>query len=297
MWFGHRDVPLDRDASARFLPWLIAFMVYLAALALAGASAVDNLAARWDTGLAGRITVQVPPPPADNGAQQAGSARAEAVVQALRRQPGVRDARVIPEARMQELLAPWLGEGVAQEGLPLPRLVAVTVDPRSPPPLSALQQAAQSVAPGAVVDDHQRTLGRVLESVRALQLLALLVVGLVVGAAVITVVFVTRTGLAVHQKVIELLHLIGAQDGYVAAQFERHAMRQGLVGGGIGLALALVTLVGLGQLIETQASAVIPDPRLRLWQWAVLLVLPPTAALVAMVTARLTVLRTLARLA
>ena len=57
-----REVPLDRDASVRFLPWLVAFMVYLAALALTAGMAMQKLVLRWDQGLAGRLTVQLPAP-------------------------------------------------------------------------------------------------------------------------------------------------------------------------------------------------------------------------------------------
>ena len=33
---GPLDLPLERDGSGRFLPWIVALMVYIAALALAG---------------------------------------------------------------------------------------------------------------------------------------------------------------------------------------------------------------------------------------------------------------------
>ena len=56
------DVPLARDASQRFLPWLVAFMVYLAVLAFLGALAVHKGIQRWDSGLAGHLTVEIPLP-------------------------------------------------------------------------------------------------------------------------------------------------------------------------------------------------------------------------------------------
>lgn len=291
---ARRDVPLDRDASARFLPWLIGFMVYLAALALAAAIAVSNLAERWDTGLSDQITVQVPPPAEADGAARA--ARVEAVLEVLRGSAGVRRAEPVAEARMRRLLEPWLGREAAGRDLPLPRLIAVVLEPGARPDLAALRGALQDAAAGTTLDDHQRTLGRLLDVAHSLQLLAMLVVALVAGAAVMTVIFVTRTGLAVHRQVIELLHLIGAEDGYVAAQFQRHALRLGLGGGVAGLALAAVTLLGLSRMFEAGEGAVLPELALAPLQWAALAATPLLAALVAMLTARVTVLRTLARL-
>ena len=68
-----------------------------------------------------------------------------------------------------------------------------------------------------------------------------------IGLATIgTVIFTTRTGLAVHQEAIEVLHLIGAQDSYIARQFATRALMLALRGGLIGLALAVPTLIAIG---------------------------------------------------
>jgi len=295
--FRRSDVPLEKDASARFLPWLIGFMVFLAALALTAANAVTNLADRWDTGLTGRMTVQVPPPPpgADDGVSM--DTRVQAVLDVLRSRAGVERAEPVSKARMDKLLRPWLGDSTEGADLPLPRLISVVVDPGAAVTAARLEEAISPAVPDAVVDDHEQALGRFLDVVWTVKMLALLVLGLVAGAAVITVIFVTRTGLAVHRQVIELLHLIGAHDSYVAAQFQRHAMRLGLLGGVIGLALALGTLLILSQLIGVPESAVVPEVDLHVWQWALLLLLPVITAGIATITARVTVLRTLARMA
>ena len=54
------DLPFERDQATRFLPWIVALMVFLGALALAAAIAIGSSIERWDNNLAGRITVQVP---------------------------------------------------------------------------------------------------------------------------------------------------------------------------------------------------------------------------------------------
>ena len=41
------DLPLDRDTTARFLPWIIGFMVYLAMIAATVALLVDPVTQRW----------------------------------------------------------------------------------------------------------------------------------------------------------------------------------------------------------------------------------------------------------
>jgi cell division transport system permease protein len=160
--FKRSDVPLEKDASSRYLPWLIGFMVFLAALALTAANAVTNLAERWDSGLTGQLTVQVPPPGPDaNGTDLA--SKVQTVLDVLRSQPGVERAEPVSEARMEELLRPWLGRNLEETDLPLPRLISVIVDRRANVRAESLQRAIAPAVPDAIVDDHQRALGRFLD--------------------------------------------------------------------------------------------------------------------------------------
>jgi cell division transport system permease protein len=245
----HRDIPLARDASARFLPWLVGFMVYLAALAVAGAFAMHKVAEGWNRDLTEELTVQVMPP--------------------------------------EEL-------GSELEELPLPQLIAVRFDDRETIDVEALQARLQEIAPGTLVDDHQQWLSRLLKFTGAIQALALLIVVVVITAAVLAVVFVTRTGLSIHRNVIEILHMMGARDLYIAQQFERHSMKLGLLGGLIGIVLAAPTLWLAGRALGTHEIALLPSIAFDPWDWAVIALMPVVAAAVAMVTARITVLRTLA---
>ncbi|MEQ8355388.1 MAG: FtsX-like permease family protein [Kiloniellaceae bacterium] len=289
---SRQPVPLDRDASGRYLPVLVAIMVYLAALALAGALSFNKLAERWDTGLAGALTVQVP---AESRASQDGP-ELNALVSALSATPGVLSVEPMELGEMTALLEPWLGDTVFAIDLPLPRLIAVTIDPGAGVDIEALRQKLQEVAPGSLLDDHQRWLARLLDLAQAIEIMAGVVVVLVVFAACIMVAFVTRMGLAAHDQAIEVLHLIGAQDSYVARQFQNHALSFGLRGGLLGLACAIPTLYLVRVLLQRIDSGLLPELSLRPYEWPLLVLLPVAAALITMVTARITVMRTLARM-
>ncbi len=295
MLVRQRDLPLERDGSVRFLPWLIAFMVYLAALAMTAGIAMQKLVQRWDQGLAGRLTVQLPPPDSGVDAEDR-AASLERVMEMLNKTPGVASARILEKEEIAALLEPWLGEGATEQDLPLPSLITVTLDGETAPEIAALTARLSRAVPGVVVDDHQRWLGNLIDFARTIETLAILIVLAVGGAAVLTVVFVTRAGLAIHRGVIDLLHLIGAQDSYIARQFQSHALRLGLQGGSIGLVLALATVLLISYLLERSDTALLPDLSLTPLEWLLLALLPLATALVAMVTARFTVLHNLSRL-
>ena len=59
MFSRRSDLLLDKDSLNRFLPWLIAFMVFLVILAMAGMLVLNATAARWDKGISGTLTVQI----------------------------------------------------------------------------------------------------------------------------------------------------------------------------------------------------------------------------------------------
>ncbi|HKW52403.1 MAG TPA: cell division protein [Stellaceae bacterium] len=292
------DIPLHRDGSGRFLPWLIALMVYLAGLALAGTLVLNGALQRWDRSVAGTLTVQLPPAPSDPGKGDGGLA---AALQLLRITPGVVSAEPLSSEAISRLVEPWLGNALSAEELALPRLVDLRIDFDQPPDLAVLKTRLAAAAPGAVLDDHRPLFDRLALLMLSIEVTTLAILALIGATAVLTVVFTTRTGLAVHHAVIEVLHLIGAQDGYIAGQFERQALGLGLRGGFLGLALTVVTLYAIA---HPAAAAAVLGQRVRLlpafeilpWHWLLLALLPFAAALIAMVTARITVLRALARM-
>lgn len=287
------DLPLRRDASGRFLPWLIGFMVYLAALAAAGSMAVDGALARWQLDLAGSMTVQIVPP-ADATPEER-QARRDRAIEILGRTPGISRAQALGEEALQALLQPWLGEDAALSDLPLPDLVAVELQRGAALDVEAMRRELAEAVPGATLDDHRRWIDDLAALAGTAHLVALLVVGLVGLAAVVTIVFVTRTGLAIHGRVIEVVHLIGARDAYIAGQFQRHALWLGLLGGVLGVGFAIGTIIGFDALLHRLGTPLLPRLAFGRPQWAVLAVLPLVAAAIAMLTARITVLRSLGR--
>ena len=139
-------------------------------------------------------------------------------------------------------------------------------------------------------------LDRLLDLAGAIEAIAFAVLGLIGLAAVATVVFATRTGLAIHHDVIELLHLIGARDNYVARHFQLHALWIGLKGGIGGVVLAVATLLTLGTLAAKLEAGLLPPLALSPWQWTALAGVAVITAVISLITARVTVLRTIGRM-
>jgi cell division transport system permease protein len=279
-----RDLPLAGDPSARFLPWAAGAMVFLAALALADALLARDVAARWQADLAGTLTVEI-------AAQGAGppEARADEALALLRRTAGIAEAVLVPRARLERLVEPWLGAGAHVAELPLPLLIEVRLAPEARLDLGQLGERLAQEVPGARLDDHALWLAGVAAVVRAVEAVALAVVVLVAALSAAAVGFAVRTGLAIHHDVVEVLHLIGARDSYIARQFARHAFFAALKGGVIGLAAAVGVIAALAGGRDALGPLPLPEARLGLFAWTAVAAVPIAAGGVALLAALATV--------
>ncbi len=285
------DLQLQRDPAARFLPWVIAVMVFLGCLSLAGALALDATIAGWHRGIGDRLTAEI----ADQAGQPM-APRVEAALRVLRATPGIASATPLDRKAVEALLAPWLGAENLTADLPLPALIDLVLTPGAGVDARALSARLGAAVPGAGIDDPQPWLARLVRLAHLLQSLGFGIVGLIGLATIAMVVFATRAGLATHRDVIEVLHLIGARDGYIARQFQIHVLTLALQGGIAGLIVAGAVLYILGQSAGSLEAALLPPLRLDETAYAWLAVLPFAAALLATLTARITVLGNLRRM-
>lgn len=283
------DLPFEADQSTRFLPWIVALMVFLGALMFAGALVISDTMDSWDNRLTGRMTVQIPH-------ESATDKTTETLVTMLVATPGVTAARPIPASEARALLIPWLGEEVVNSDLPVPALIDVELAADARLDSNLLGARLSQSVPGTTVDDHRVWLSALINLGWTVEILAFVILGLIASAAVVAVVFTTRSGLAVHAAIIELLHQMGAQDSYIAGQFQIQAMKLSLRGGIAGAAAAAIVLLIFAWVGRGIDAAFLPPVTLAIAEWIALLIVPAGAVAIAMLTARLTVLRALARM-
>ena len=286
------DLPFEHDDSSRYLPWLTAFMVFLASLTLAGVFALSDLANTWDKGLSETLTVQLPA----GEDERTDERRAAAAIKILEAAEGVEEVTLLPPRQVRDLLKPWLGAAADASRLPLPQIIDVEIDRDSIPALATLTEQLRRAVPGAAVDDHGAWMSGFLRALRSAEAIGVLIFLLVGVATVGTIVFTTRAGLGVHREVIEVMHLTGAHDRYIAAQFAVRSMMLGLRGAAMGISSAAMVLIALGVLVEFQGFGVLPGVDLSLGAWIAVVLLLPATGLLAWLTARITVLRSLARM-
>ncbi|HEY1961614.1 MAG TPA: hypothetical protein VGG69_04275 [Rhizomicrobium sp.] len=286
---------MPRDKGAGSLDVVIAVMACLAALALGASLIAERAAVSWNTGLAGRITVQILPPEKSSMplVQQV-----KAALSVLRDTPGIAHAAQLSDQETVELVRPWLGADALVSELPLPRLIDATIAPGTPVDLESIRQRLKAAAPDSVLDDHTRWLSRLRAVAQGIIWSAYGVLALIALATASTVSFATRAGLEAHHDIVELLHQMGAKAGFIARAFEWHYFLAALIAGAIGAALAAAFYVASSGLEFAGIEAVpfLPPLGLHLSELGWLTTVPVAASWIALITARLSVLAALRRI-
>ncbi len=286
---GNAIMPSDRGAAP--LDFVIAVMAFLAALALGASLIADRITESWSEGLAGKLTVQVLPPNEGN-ARQMVARETGAAVNVLRATPGIAYASALTDAQIDALVAPWIGQNGFVTDIPMPRLIDASVAPGAKLDVAALAARLKQAAPHATLDDHRSWIARLSAISDTVRYSAYGILLLIAGATAAAVSFATRAGLEAHHEMVALLHQMGARAGFIARTVERHYLVSALVAALLGTLFAALFFLGAGGLERFGVEAVPFLPPLSLgWTeipW--LLLVPAATALIAWVTARISVL-------
>lgn len=292
------DTPLvpRNSISGRALVAVVAIMTFLASLTTGAVVLVAQAASEWQSDVAREITIQVLPAPGRD--LDATVDKAAALARAF---AGVGDVRIYSKEESSKLLEPWLGSGLSLDELPVPRLIVVKIAAGASPDIPQLRRLLANQAPGATLDDHRGWIDRMRAMAGTAVTAGVAILLLMFAATVLSVTFATRGAMATNKTVIEVLHFVGAKNGFIAGNFQRHFLLLGLQGGAIGggAAIALFALASLvsgwftGTAGGDQTAALFGSFSIGITGYVAVLLQVVLIAAVTAVTSRHTVNRTL----
>ncbi|MBV1832813.1 cell division protein FtsX [Novacetimonas pomaceti] len=281
LWSGTRrrdGLALRQAIPDRLLPFLVGAMAFLAALALAGGIGAHALSIRWTRGAGAVITVQVPQPddpaaPAGTtpmgtppasaipgsppGTSPATATRIQQAMSILSAMAGPAAVHRLSDGELRALLAPWIEQG-SDLVLPMPAVIEVHAHDARPLP-DDVTKALETQVPGIVMEHDSIWSDRLAALANSLQTCALLAICIVVAVSAIVIMAATRAGVQARRRAIELIHSLGATDGYIAGRFAWRVAALALAGGACGSVLAMPVLVMLSLLAAPFSGADMPD--------------------------------------
>lgn len=278
---------LPEDSSRESaLFFVVAALCFLAVLAALTAKATYGAATSWTSQVEGEITVQLV-----DADRRAGDEALDIVSDI----PGISDAGVMSTEEMKVQLREALNVAELPSAvLPLPVVIRADGGERASElsveisdKLIAAGFDAEVAAASDWVGDARRALG--VLRIAALSAVVLLTL---IGLAVIA--FATHAALLAQRATVNVLHLSGATDRFVANLFERRFWLLGLRSGAIGAIAALGTTAFMIFAIgSSQRIGFLPQLSLDLSDILILLLTPVVAGFAARFAARSTVMHTL----
>lgn len=293
-----KEIPLDDEETSFFMYVLSSIYTYLFVIVLAIVMAVNSMADNWEKDIMGALTVQIIPVEDENKHidQEKTLEQQNKVLQFMENVSGVKSVRVLSSEDIEKLMTPWLGNKVDISELPIPALLDVGLKDDGSINYDEVTRGLKQITPNASIDNHRLWLNRLLKFASSLKHTALLVLLMVAGICALSIYYSTRTSLWINRESLEILHVVGAPDKYIAKQYALNYAKIGFFSGIIGLMAAVPCIILVGKYGISTGSGLISGARLSVLAWAIIMITPLISCAYSMVTSYLTVRKSLEKM-
>ncbi len=288
----HTELPLKEDRANFFLQISTAISVFLFSIALAAYFMISSVICSWNSHIIDGLTVQIMPQEEGQSAEEE-VLRIGKVVHFFENLPAVTKVIEINEKQIKRLVSPWLGTNTDIDSLPMPKLLDVRLKNGKTFNFEKTAQELHEIAPYATIDNHGLWLKKLIKSASSLKTLSVFVLLLILIASVFSIIYAVQTSLKVHGEIIEILHIMGATDDYIAKQYALRGLIVGFTASLIGMLLSLICLYVISYLSSGLETGLLGSANLAVVDWFVLASVPLFAAILAMITSYCCVKHTL----
>ena len=288
----HSELPLKKDGANLFLEIVTTISVFLFTITLAGFFMVSSLVHSWDKGIVNGWTVQIMP--ADNIEET--DLRVNKVINFFEKHTAIEKVRIISDKQINKLMAPWLGSDVDITSLPIPKLIDVRAKSSVEINFDKIAQDLSETAPYTTINSHQVWLKKLINFAQSVKILASAILLTVLTISAFSIFYATKTSLGIHQNIIEILHIMGATDDYIAKQYARRSFFIGLLSGLVGVCLGALGLWFVSGFAANLKGGIFDKASLDIYAMLCIASIPIITALISMITAYGTVRKTLGKI-
>lgn len=293
-----RQMPTEEDETSVFMYVLTSIYMYLFIIVLAIFMGISAMAASWEKDITGSITVQITPVEDENKHIDAAKTleQQNRVLQFMEQISGVESVRVLDDATIQKLMAPWIGNKIDLTTLPIPQLLDVKLKDNAEINYDEMTRGLKMITPNASIDNHRLWLNRLIKFANSLKSMALAVLLMVVAICAFSIYYSARTSLNIRAASIEILHIIGAKDDFIAKRYAYNYAKIGFFSGIIGLMAAAPCIILVGRYGISTGSGLLNGASLSALAWSVIMITPLFAMGYSTLTAYYTVKKALEKM-
>jgi cell division transport system permease protein len=283
---AHYDLPLHQKLGTEFLILLMTLMTVLCLLATSTSVVLGKALSQWTSGLENSLTIEVP-------AGSNAAALATSIENALDGLDGVKRATRLNRDDISGLIAPWL-DGLESQlsDLPLPILIQVDLRLRDHATIESIRSTVAGLSDTIRIDAYETWLTDLMRLTTTIRLVAFALLIMILSITALTIAGAVRSRMAIHHEELRLLHIMGAEDRYIAKQFRNYILQLAMRGVIFGCAL-FILIFGLFFLIKPETGLFIPSDLSALNSYVIIGIVPFVLIILSFMTAQHTVLKVL----
>lgn len=292
------EIPAEEDNTSTFVSVLTSIYMYLFVIMLAIFMAINAMATNWEKDIAGSITVQITPVEDENKHIDTAKTtdQQNRVLQFMEHISGVESVHILDDKVVQKLMSPWIGNKVDLNTLPIPRLLDVKLKPNAELNYDEITRGLRLLTPNASIDNHRLWLNRLIKFATSLKTIALSILLMVIAICAFSIYYSARTSLNININSIEILHIVGATDDYIAKLYSKTYAKIGFFAGIAGLMIAIPCILIVGKYGISTGSGLLNGACLSTTAWVLIMMTPLFSLIYSMLTSYFTVLKSLEKM-
>jgi cell division transport system permease protein len=220
--------------------------------------------------------------------------RIKNITEILKQTPGIKSSYAMSLKETTELLKPWLGDiGKNKLDIPLPRIITVEISDIIPLNIKALTDEIKNYSHLITIETYETWMSEFTKTLSALQTLLGLIIILILTTTGITICYATKSGLTTNKNVIEVMHMVGAQNSYISKHFSNQMMQLSITGGIIGYIISCISIMIIKHFAQNIDGGIISNFNFSTELYWYILLIPITAGIISKLTAIFTINKTL----
>lgn len=231
-------IPLESQQTTNWMSWVNGLMIFLAIFFVSASVGFEGVVDFWQSRHKNGFTIEIPPlesPQADASFL----ASQQKVFDVLKKNPAVRNFQVVSKTTIHSTTDFLKNDHVSQH--PMPIVVDVETHPTLSVDMEALKADLNKIASGIEILSTREWQSGLMNVAGLVFMVGSLLTAVVCCITLAIVMFSTFTGLAIHQKIVNILIQLGATRTYVAQQFQHHTLQNTLVSSLIGVGFFLLS--------------------------------------------------------
>ncbi|MBN9413156.1 MAG: hypothetical protein J0H12_04450 [Candidatus Paracaedimonas acanthamoebae] len=284
----HSEIPFDRLKGSKMVFGTLGLMVFLITLCLSGTILLERFLKTWRHETIQGFTATLPSTsdPQEQFLQQM------EFMKFLKKIPGVLHIEIITREKRTSIFDQWT---YSTSKPPSSQAIEATFCNRVKISFSQIFSTLETNFPTIHLEVGRKSKETFLKIAQAAQFSIMILAGLIGIAAIFTIAFTTHAGLIIHDQVIEILRLIGAEDRFIAKQFQRYALNLAVKGGLLGCSLSALLYFLLLSTFDfsllSLSSRTFPYVEI----WGIIAFSPILVAIIIMISTRITVMLSLSQ--